>query len=89
MAQDKSERSTTAGANRGDSKSGHASPAGRALFAGAPAAKTVAKRGLATSAETIEAHLDRKAAIADGQTFATKSLGQISREQRHKLLYRD
>ncbi len=89
MAQHESERPTTAGTNRGGSKSGHALPAGRTLFAGAPGAKAVAKRGPSASAETIEARLDRKAAIADGQTFATNSLGQMSREQRHKLLYGD
>ena len=89
MAQHKSERPTTAAANRGGSKSGHASPAGGVLLAGAPRAKAVANREPATSAETIEARLDRKAAIADGQRPATKSLGQMSREQRHKLLYGD
>jgi len=39
--------------------------------------------------ETIEARLDRKAVVADTQTYSTPSLGQLSIEQRHKLLYRD
>ena len=39
--------------------------------------------------ETIEARLERKAAVADTGTFATESLGQMTREQRHKLLYGD
>ena len=39
--------------------------------------------------ETIEARLERKASEADGKVFATKSLGQMSREERHRLLYGD
>jgi hypothetical protein len=40
--------------------------------------------------ETIEARLARKAKIADAQTAAaTPSLGQMTTEQRHKLLYGD
>ena len=45
------------------------------------------KRRRATSVETIEARLERKAEVADTKTFVTKSLGQMTREQRHKLLY--
>jgi hypothetical protein len=43
----------------------------------------------AASVETIEARLERKATLADTKTFATTSLGQMTREKRHKLLYGD
>jgi len=89
MAQHKSERPTNAAANRGGRKSGHASSASSGLLAGTSPGKTVATRGPAASEETIEARLDRKATIADGQTSVTRSLGQMNREQRHKLLYGD
>jgi hypothetical protein len=49
----------------------------------------VAKRPGAVAVETIEARLERKAAIADGQTAPTESLGRMTREKRHKLLYAD
>jgi hypothetical protein len=51
-------------------------------------AKRAAARAPAPQ-ETIEARLDRKAAVADSQGLATKSLGRMSRAERHKLLYRD
>jgi len=55
---------------------------------GEPAVRKAAVRKRpAEAVETIEARLDRKAAIADGKMFATESLGQLSREQRHKLLF--
>jgi hypothetical protein len=47
------------------------------------------KSRAAVPVETIEARLDRKAVVADTQTCSTPSLGQMSVEQRHKLLYRD
>ena len=53
------------------------------------ATKTLSKRRRVAPVETIEARLDRKANVADTKTFATASLGQITREQRHKLLYGD
>jgi len=54
---------------------------------GAPDTKAAARRRQAEETETIEARLDRKAASADGRVFATTSPGQMTREQRHKLLY--
>ena len=39
--------------------------------------------------EDIEGRLERKGADADGRPFATTSLGQMSREERHRLLYGD
>jgi hypothetical protein len=90
MAQHNSKRPTTAGASTGSKKNAHVSVAfTTTLVPRAPSAKTGVKRGSAAPAETIEARLDRKATIADGRTFSTKSLGQMSREQRHKLLYGD
>ena len=50
--------------------------------------KPVAPAKLA-QVETIESRLERKAVAADVRTAGTQSLGQISREQRHKLLYGD
>ena len=38
---------------------------------------------------TIESRLVKKALVADTRTFMTKSLGQLTREKRHKLLYGD
>jgi len=89
MAQHKSERPIAAAAvaNRGGRKYRDASSAGKSLVARIPSVKIGAKGGRSTSVETIATHLDRKANIAEGQTFTTKILGQMSREQRHKLLY--
>jgi len=87
MAQHKSKRPTTAGATRDGRMIGHTPIAGTVLLTDVPPRKTATKRGPLPMTETIEARLDRKASIADDRTFATKSLGQRSREQRHKLLY--
>lgn len=38
-------------------------------------------------AETIEQRLEGKAALADTKIFASRSLGQMSREERRKLLF--
>ncbi len=54
-----------------------------------PGTKTPLTRRKLVPVETIEARLEREAAVADTTTFATKSLGQMSLEQRHKLLYGD
>jgi hypothetical protein len=54
---------------------------------GALAEKAARERRVKAPTETIEARLTRKAAVADGKSFPAKSLGQISRERRHKLLY--
>jgi hypothetical protein len=45
--------------------------------------------GGAEAIETIEARLERKATVADTRTFAPESLGQTTREKRHKLFYGD
>ena len=39
--------------------------------------------------ETIEARLERKAVVADTKAGASESLGAMTRETRHKLLYGD
>ena len=44
-------------------------------------------RPVPACAETIEERLEGKAADADLNALATTSLGQMSREERHKLLY--
>jgi hypothetical protein len=62
---------------------------GKVHAAGVQATAHVSKPRGAVSVETIEARLNRKAEVADTKTFATKSLGQLTREQRHKLLYGD
>ncbi len=53
------------------------------------AVKTSPEQQQDLAVETIEARLARKAADADTTTFATPSLGQMTREKRHKLLYGD
>jgi len=83
MALRKIKRPTGPGANRGGKK------AGVMAFASTADRKAAVGRRQAAQAETIEARLDRKAAVADTQTYTTPSLGQLSPEQRHKLLYRD
>ncbi len=57
--------------------------------AGVPTKKKSSKPPRAATVETIEARLKRKATAADTQSFATDSLGQMTREMRHKLLYGD
>jgi len=54
-----------------------------------PGTKTLSKRRKVVPVETIESRLERKAAVADTRTFAAKSLGQMSQEQRHKRLHGD
>lgn len=63
--------------------------AGKMLYAGVPTTKKSSKPRREGAVETIEARLQRKATEADTKTFATKSLGQMTREKRHKLLYGD
>jgi hypothetical protein len=79
-------RRPSAGASRG---SKIASFMGKVHYAGVPVTKKSPKRRRAIVVETIEARLERKANIADTKTFATDSLGQMTREKRHKLLYGD
>jgi hypothetical protein len=62
---------------------------GKMHYAGAVATKKSPKRLRAEAVETIEARLDRKATVADNTAFASESLGQMTREKRHKLLYGD
>jgi hypothetical protein len=65
------------------------SPMEKALEARARASKTLAQGHAPAEVETIEARLERKAAVADTQTLSGNSLGQMTREQRHRLLYGD
>jgi len=83
----KSKRSA-AGANLGG-KNAALAPTGKLHPAGVLATKTLSERPLIAKVETIEARLERKATLADKETFTTKGLGQMTREQRHKLLYGD
>ena len=53
------------------------------------ATKKLLRQRRVSSVETIEARLVRKAKIADTKAFANESLGQMTREKRHKLLYGD
>ena len=77
-----------AGASQGAKKK-TLSFTGKMHYAGVLTAKKSSKRRRAVAVETIEARLERKATVADTKTFATKSLGQMTREKRHKLLYGD
>ena len=45
------------------------------------------RRGTKRAANTIEQNLEDKAAAADTKIFAGRSLGQMSREERRKLLF--
>jgi hypothetical protein len=47
------------------------------------------QRDRPVAVETIEARLERKATAADTTTFVTDSLGQMTRDRRHRLLYGD
>lgn len=60
-----------------------------ATLAGSVLTGSPARHRRVASVETIEARLDRKAADGDSREATTESLGQMSREQRHKLLYGD
>lgn len=53
---------------------------------GSAASGLVVRQGVVAE-ETIEDRLERKAAVADTHAVAGTSLGQMSREQRHKQLY--
>jgi hypothetical protein len=83
----KSKRPAT-GASRGGKKT-TLSFTGKMQHADVLTTKRTLKRSRAVAVETIEARLVRKATVADTKTFATKSLGQMTREKRHKLLYGD
>ncbi len=66
--------------------------AGRLLAAAIPPMtddEILAEVAAVRAPETIEARLSRKAAVADNAFFPAQSMGQMSREQRHNLLYRD
>lgn len=79
----------SAGAS-GDGKKIAPSLSGKMHYAGVvPTTKKSSKQRRTVAVETIEARLARKAAIADARKFATESLGQMTREKRHKLLYGD
>lgn len=66
----------------------HANPAMKlATSAAAMAARARRQSKLVAVLETTEARLERKAAVADRKIFTTRSLGQMSRSERHKLLY--
>jgi hypothetical protein len=77
-----------AGASRGGKKT-TLSLMGKMHYSGALTTKKSSKRSRAVAVETIEARLERKATVADSKTFTTDSLGQMTREKRHKLLYGD
>jgi uncharacterized protein YaiL (DUF2058 family) len=77
-----------AGASRGG-KTTTLSLSGEMQPAGVLAAKKSPKRRRTVAVETIEARLAGKAEVADTKAFATMSLGQMTREKRHKLLYGD
>ena len=77
-----------AGASRGGKKATLSLP-GKTPYAAVRTTKKSSKRNAAVAVETIEARLERKATEADTKTFAIKSLGQLTREKRHKLLYGD
>jgi uncharacterized protein YaiL (DUF2058 family) len=77
-----------AGATRGGKKT-TLSFTGKMQYAGVLTTKKSPKRRRAIAVETIEARLKRKATVADTKAFATQSLGQMTREKRHKLLYGD
>lgn len=62
---------------------------GKMRNAGGMATETTQKQHHAVAVETTEARLERKATVADVETFATESLGQMTREKRHRLLYGD
>jgi len=81
-------RRPSAEANRGGTKT-TPSIIGKIHYAGVVATKKSPKRPRAEAVETIEARLDRKAAVADKTVFDSESLGQMTREKRHKLLYGD
>jgi hypothetical protein len=59
------------------------------MVAGDLLTKMLPKQCRAVPVEKIEIRLERKEAVADDETFGTKTLGQMIREQRHKLLYGD
>jgi len=59
------------------------------LSTGVMATKKFVKPGRTVDVETIEARLERKATVADTKKFDSTSLGQMTREKRHKLLYGD
>ncbi len=81
-------RRPPAGASWGGKKA-TLSSLGKRHDAGAGATKKSSKQPRAVAVETIEARLERKATVADTQTFGTESLGQMTREKRHRLLYGD
>jgi len=77
-----------AGASPGATKK-TISVTGKMHESGVLTAKKSLKRHRAVAAETIEVRLERKATAADTRTFPPESLGQMTREKRHKLLYGD
>ena len=86
-----SKRRTAAGASRGSKivpDGASTTLSGRSVSSGTFTVAHLRRAGQATaSTETIEARLERKAAEADGKVFATTSLGQMSYDERDKLLF--
>lgn len=81
MTQPGSKRPTTARDNRVGMKNV------RTSAGNVPVASGLVVRHPVVAEETIEDRLQRKAVFADRHSVTGKSLGQMSREQRHKLLY--
>jgi ribose 1,5-bisphosphokinase PhnN len=81
-------KKSPAGAKRSGKKAALSS-AGKITHAGVLATRKLIKGRRTATDETIEARLARKATVADKKTFVTMSLGQMTREKRHKLLYGD
>jgi hypothetical protein len=89
MAQQGSKRPTAAGANRGrktvarttrSPKASHATLSGLDTKSGGPISRVAPQA-------TIEDRLEAKAARGDRAVYTGPSLDEMSREQRHKLLY--
>ena len=84
MAQRVARRSPVSGNKKGKKSSGGAAKVATAA-ASILTDTTARKRGARTT--TLENQLEAKAARADRADFSGPSLGEMSREQRHKRLY--
>ena len=76
--------------NRGPktaSGDGHKPPSGSRTKGATNEAASGDDRPGAVQVETIEARLESEAAASDEKTFAGRSLGQMTRQERHKLLF--
>ena len=91
MAGDAARHPTVVGrSNRGPktaSGDGHKPPSGSRTKGATNEAASGDDRPGAVQVETNEARLESKAAASDEKTFAGRSLGQMTRQERHKLLF--